>query len=91
MQIKVNKFDQELYEKSVTRVAQVLSLEDRRAVRDTLIVLKDAIDNALELQKRLDTLDLTVQQKRAPQPKPVAEKTEEPEVVEEPEYTIDTE
>lgn len=93
MQIKVNNFNQEEYEKSVSRVASKLNTEDRRMVRNILIAVKDSIDDAVELQKRLDSIDLTEAPKRVAQPKPVEEKNKvkEDEEVEETEYEIDAE
>lgn len=87
MQIKVNNFNQEEYEKSVSRVMSKLNIEDKRTIRNVLIAVKDSIDDAVELQKRLDSIDLTEAPKRVAQPKPVEEKEE----VEEAEYEIDAE
>ncbi len=83
MQLKVKEFDQTSYEESIARVLPILNLEDKRAVRDALIQVIDSIDNAIVIQKRLDSINLEeVKEKVKPKPK------EEP-VVEEVDYVVD--
>lgn len=85
MQLKVKEFDQTSYEESIARVLPILNLEDKRAVRDSLIQVIDSIDNAIAIQKRLDSINLEeVKEKVKPKPK------EEP-VVEEVDYVVDEE
>lgn len=85
MQLKVKEFDQTSYEESIARVLPILNLEDKRAVRDSLIQVIDSIDNAIAIQKRLDSINLEkVKEKVKPKPK------EEP-VVEEVDYEVDEE
>lgn len=82
MQIKIKEFNQEKFETSASRVISDLSLEDKRVIRNTLIAINDAIEDALELQKRLDSVVLE-QPKRTAQIKPKEPIIEEPLVVEE--------
>lgn len=85
MQLKVKEFNQISYEESIARVLPILNLEDKRAVRDALIQVIDSIDNAIAIQKRLDSINLEeVKKKVKPKPK------EEP-VAEEVDYEIDEE
>lgn len=85
MQLKVKEFDQVNYEESIARVLPILNLEDKRAVRDALIQVIDSIDNAIVIQKRLDSINLEeVKEKVKSKPK------EEP-VAEEVDYEIDEE
>ena len=51
MQIRVKEFNQEDFENSVARVLSKLNLEDKRVIRNILIAVNDAIEDALELQK----------------------------------------
>ncbi len=75
MQIKVKPFNQEVYEQSIARVLPRLELADKRAVRNSLLAINDAIEDAIEIQKRLDSIDLN---ERIAQVKPKKIETEEP-------------
>lgn len=82
MQIRVKEFNQEDFENSVARVLSKLNLEDKRVIRNILIAVNDAIEDALELQKKLDSISLE-QPKRVPQPQPKEPIVEKEEVVDE--------
>lgn len=86
MQLKVKEFDQVNYEESIARVLPILNLEDKRAVRDALIQVIDSIDNAIAIQKRLDSINLEEVKENKVKSKP----KEEP-VAEEVDYEIDEE
>lgn len=67
MQIRVQEFNQEEFEKSFARVIKVLSLEQKTSVRNTFLGVVDAINQANETKRVLDEISL-----EQPTAKPVA-------------------